>query len=195
MSAGDQAPMRSSQHPTTSGHAASGVTSGRTGATTGSGFTPQPLDAAAAATNEIAYRVRLGLLVFGATSILLILAFATRPSGAFRMPIAQTLPIAGLGVGAPSLSGIVITGVGAGTLEFNGGVIAPLYFRIEQEGSMRGVSVSAFNRLSGVQHGLAIGVLNIAEELRGVQIGLINIARRNPRGRRVLSIVNWGSRG
>ena len=105
------------------------------------------------------------------------------------------LSIAGLGVGAPSLSGIVITGVGAGTLDFNGGVIAPLYFRIEKEGSMRGVSVSAFNRLSGVQHGLTIGVLNIAEELRGLQIGLINIARRNPRGRRVLPIVNWGSRG
>lgn len=88
----------------------------------------------------------------------------------------------------------MIAGLGAGTLDFNGGAIAPLYFRIERDGSMRGVSVSAFNRLSGVQHGLTIGVLNIAEELRGVQIGLVNIARRNPKGRRVLPIVNWGSR-
>lgn len=102
--------------------------------------------------------------------------------------------IAGLGVGAPSLSGIVITGFGAGTVDFNGGVIAPFYFRIERGGSMRGVSVSAFNRFSGIQHGLTIGVLNITEELRGVQIGLINIARRNPPGRRVLPILNWGSR-
>jgi hypothetical protein len=93
------------------------------------------------------------------------------------------------------VSGIVITGVGAGTVDFNGGALAPLYFRIEKEGSMRGVSLSAFNRVSGVQHGLTIGVLNIAEELRGVQIGLINIARRNPSGRRVLPIVNWGARG
>jgi hypothetical protein len=98
-------------------------------------------------------------------------------------------------VEAPSLSGIVITGVGAGTVDFNGGAIAPVYFHIDDGGSMRGVSVSAFNRLGDVQHGLTIGVLNIAEELRGVQIGLINVARRNPRGRRVLPIVNWGSRG
>jgi hypothetical protein len=104
------------------------------------------------------------------------------------------LSIAGAGVGGPKLSGMVIAGLAAGTAEFNGGAIAPLYFRIERDGSMRGVSVSAFNRLSGVQHGLTIGVLNIAEELRGVQIGLLNIARRNPKGRRVLPIVNWGSR-
>jgi hypothetical protein len=87
----------------------------------------------------------------------------------------------------------VITGFGAGTQDFNGGAIAPLYFRIERDGSMRGVSVSAFNRIGGVQHGLALGILNIAEDLRGIQIGLINIARSNPRGRRVLPIVNWGS--
>jgi hypothetical protein len=89
----------------------------------------------------------------------------------------------------------VLTGIGAGTADFNGGVIAPLYFRVDRGGSMRGVSLSAFNRLGGTQRGLTIGSLNIAEELRGVQIGLINIARRNPRGRRVLPIVNWGSRG
>ena len=59
---------------------------------------------------------------------------------------------------------------------------------------MRGVSVSAFHRLSGVQHGLTIGVLNIVEDLRGVQIGLINVARRNPEGR-MLPIVNSGARG
>jgi hypothetical protein len=103
------------------------------------------------------------------------------------------LAIAGLGVGGPRLSGIVISGAAAGTQDFNGGAIAPFYFRIERGGSMRGVSVSGFNRIGGVQHGLTIGVLNIAEELRGVQIGLINIARSNPSGRRVLPVVNWGS--
>jgi hypothetical protein len=104
------------------------------------------------------------------------------------------LSIAGVGVGGPALSGIVIAGIGAGTVDFNGAAIAPFYFRIENEGSMRGVSVSAFNRISGVQHGLTIGIVNLAEELRGVQIGVINIARSNPSGRRVLPIVNWGSR-
>lgn len=66
------------------------------------------------------------------------------------------LSIAGVGVGAPRVSGIVLTGAGAGTVDFNGGVIAPLYFRIAEGGS---------------------------------------IARSNPRGRRVLPIANWGSRG
>jgi hypothetical protein len=32
---------------------------------------------------------------------------------------------------------------------------------------MRGVCVCAFNRLSGVQHGLTIGVLNIAKSFAG----------------------------
>ena len=32
--------------------------------------------------------------------------------------------------------------------------------------------------------------MNYAEELQGVQIGLINIARNNPRGAKVLPIAN-----
>ena len=43
----------------------------------------------------------------------------------------------------------------------------------------------------GVQRGLAIGIVNFAEELHGAQIGLINIARNNPSGRRVLPVINW----
>ena len=65
------------------------------------------------------------------------------------------LALAIAGVGAEDrLRGIVIAPIGAGAGEeitgiLIGGVIAPLYFRIEKEGSMRGMSVSAFNRLSG----------------------------------------------
>jgi hypothetical protein len=44
--------------------------------------------------------------------------------------------------------------------------------------------------MKGSQRGLAIGIVNYAEELHGVQIGLINIARNNSSGTRVLPIVN-----
>jgi hypothetical protein len=54
--------------------------------------------------------------------------------------------------------------------------------------------VSPFNYIQGRQHGLTIGIVNYARELRGVQLGLLNIAKGNPRGRQVLPLVNWGSR-
>ena len=44
--------------------------------------------------------------------------------------------------------------------------------------------------LSPVQDGWTIGVVNYARDLRGVQIGLINIARSNPKGTRVLPLFN-----
>ncbi|NIQ51932.1 MAG: hypothetical protein GWM92_00265, partial [Gemmatimonadetes bacterium] len=64
-------------------------------------------------------------------------------------------------------------------------VVAPAYFNVVEDGTFRGVSVSAFNRIQGRQNGLTIGILNIAEELHGLQIGLVNIAR-NKRSNRVL---------
>ena len=42
------------------------------------------------------------------------------------------------------------------------------------------------------QRGLTIAVVNYARQLNGVQIGVINIAKSNPKGRKVLPIVNWG---
>jgi hypothetical protein len=69
-------------------------------------------------------------------------------------------------------------------------VIAPFYFKAAEDGTMRGVSISAWNRTAGRQEGLTIGILNIADELHGVQIGLINIARNKARYR-VLPLVNW----
>jgi hypothetical protein len=50
--------------------------------------------------------------------------------------------------------------------------------------------VGAFNQLKGTQRGLAIGIVNYAEELHGVQVGLINIARNNSSGTRVLPVLN-----
>ncbi|HUG41084.1 MAG TPA: hypothetical protein VMM12_11395 [Longimicrobiales bacterium] len=97
--------------------------------------------------------------------------------------------LAGLGVGAPRITGVAAAlGVGGEAVE--GVVLAPAYFRLEEGGRLRGVSVSAFNDVRGAQHGLVIGLLNIAEELHGVQIGVINIARNKDRFA-VLPLLNY----
>lgn len=101
------------------------------------------------------------------------------------------LAVAGVGVGASRITGVVLSGVGAGAQDVHGFVVAPAYFKISDGGALRGVSVSAFNDLrDGTQHGLTIGLVNIANELHGLQIGLINIAR-NKESFSVLPLVNY----
>jgi hypothetical protein len=48
--------------------------------------------------------------------------------------------------------------------------------------------------MKGNQQGLTIGIINYARSLDGVQVGLINIAKSNRSGRRVLPIANWEMR-
>lgn len=55
---------------------------------------------------------------------------------------------------------------------------------------MAGVSVSCVNRFRDAQRGLAIGILNIARELHGVQLGLLNYAANNPPPWRLMPGVN-----
>jgi len=52
------------------------------------------------------------------------------------------------------------------------------------------VSISCYNKIHGVQTGLTIGLFNTADELNGVQIGLINIARNNSGLAKVLPFFN-----
>ena len=96
--------------------------------------------------------------------------------------------IGGLGVGAPRVEGIAISALGVGAQNAKGALFAA-WVKIEH-GEMQGLTVGGFNQVRGLHHGLAIGIVNYAEELQGVQIGLINIARNNPRGARVLPIAN-----
>jgi hypothetical protein len=103
---------------------------------------------------------------------------------------AKWVNIAGIGVGASRIRGVTLTGVGVGAERISGFTVAPFYLRVTSGGEMRGVSVSAFNRIDGAQRGVAIGLLNIADELDGLQIGLINIARNKP-SRRVLPLFNY----
>ena len=52
--------------------------------------------------------------------------------------------------------------------------------------------MSAYNRVEGPHTGLGIGVVNYAEELHGIQIGVVNIVRSNPSGLRVTPLINVG---
>ena len=92
-------------------------------------------------------------------------------------------------VGAPRIRGAV-AGLVAGGRDVAGLVVAPAYFDLMPEGSMTGVSLSAFNRIRGEQRGLAIGIVNYTPSLHGVQIGLVNWAGNNPSGLKLLPIVN-----
>ena len=58
--------------------------------------------------------------------------------------------------------------------------------------TMTGVSISAFNHIQGVQKGLTIGIFNYAHKVKGLQIGLLNYNRSNPKGLRWLPILNAG---
>lgn len=103
------------------------------------------------------------------------------------------LSITGAGVGAQSIRGVVLSGFGAGVVRMKGVVAAPAFLLVgtkDEWGDFEGISVSAFNWVRGAQHGITIGLLNIADELHGVQVGLVNVAR-NKDSFSVLPIINW----
>jgi hypothetical protein len=106
------------------------------------------------------------------------------------------------GVGSPKVKGLVVA-MAAGGVDVTGVMIVPAFFRVgggnnsdengvvtEEEGIMRGLSVSAYNRIKGEQKGVALGVVNYTKRIKGFQFGLINIVRENPKGLRVLPIFN-----
>lgn len=101
--------------------------------------------------------------------------------------------IGGVGVGAGgTLRGIMVAGIGVGAEEMRGLALAPVLFRTERGGRLIGGSISAVNAVRGEQRGITVGVVNYARSLQGAQLGIVNVVRDNPRGRRVLPILNWG---
>ena len=56
--------------------------------------------------------------------------------------------------------------------------------------NMKGFSFAAYNRFYGKQTGIAIGLFNFAEVLKGIQIGIFNIAKNNPIPFRILPLIN-----
>ena len=73
-------------------------------------------------------------------------------------------------------------------------MLAGATVRVIEHGTLRGVAVSPVNYIQGTTRGLTIGIVNYTRQLHGVQLGVLNIARDNPTGRRILPFVNWGSR-
>ena len=111
------------------------------------------------------------------------------------------ITIAGVGVGSRKVTGLAIAGA-VGGIDVKGIMIAPGYFRIGdkqkhddgsteiREGVMTGLSISAYNHIRGEQRGVALGIVNQATRVKGIQFGLINIVKENPKGLRVLPIFN-----
>ena len=99
------------------------------------------------------------------------------------------IAVAGIGAGTPTLKGAAAA-LAVVTRDATGLVVAPLLFQVEPEGSFSGLAIGGFNRIRGVQRGLAIGLVNYAAELHGVQIGLVNLAGNNTGWARVLPLAN-----
>ena len=97
--------------------------------------------------------------------------------------------IAGIGIGARSYHGVAIAAT-IGSLDFKGLAIAPAYFRIQPEGTFTGLSISAFNHIRGDQHGVTIGIFNFANRLSGLQLGVLNYNKSNPKWLRLLPVFN-----
>ena len=104
------------------------------------------------------------------------------------------LAIGGFGAGAPTVRAVILSIIAAGGHDVEGAIVAPFYFKVEDDrgdpGRMKGISISAYNRIKGDQFGLSIGLLNFAWELHGWQIGVLNYAGNNPKGLRLLPLFN-----
>lgn len=101
----------------------------------------------------------------------------------------------GIGAGSPKVRGFTCAGGAVGGLDVRGVAIAlgTVMVRGEDrwdEGVFGGLALSAFNYIRGTQKGVAIGIVNYAYKLKGIQIGLINIVRDNPKAMRVLPVIN-----
>jgi hypothetical protein len=101
------------------------------------------------------------------------------------------LSVAGVGIGASSIEGAAVAAA-VGAYRARGLIVAPAYFRITDGGRVNGLNVSALNDVRGTQHGVAIGLINYARHLDGLQLGLLNYAANKPRGTRLLPIANYG---
>ena len=56
--------------------------------------------------------------------------------------------------------------------------------------NLRDNQVEVVNGIKGKQTGVSLGIVNYAYELKGIQIGLINYVRENPKYLKVLPLIN-----
>jgi hypothetical protein len=86
-----------------------------------------------------------------------------------------------------SISGVNVVGYKTEADDFEGVNIACGWSEIN---NFTGFSVSGYHRITGRQTGLVIGLFNSTDELDGIQIGILNIARNNSGIFKVLPLFN-----
>ena len=89
--------------------------------------------------------------------------------------------------GASSVAGVTVGGLGIDADRVRGLALAGARMHTS---ALQGVSVSAWNDVRGPQRGIAIGLFNYAREIHGVQVGVLNYVRSNPKGLRLLPLFN-----
>ncbi len=86
--------------------------------------------------------------------------------------------------------GVMAGGLAAGGKDVRGAILTPGCAMISEGGSLIGFTMGSFNYIRGSQTGLALGIVNYAYSLNGIQIGLINHVSDNPKYFRTLPFVN-----
>jgi hypothetical protein len=100
------------------------------------------------------------------------------------------LTVCGLAAGGKEVTGLTVAGLAVGGQVLTGAQIAGGMVHVPKDGRMVGFAASPFNYIRGPQTGLSIGIVNYAFHVDGVQIGLVNIVRDNPRYLKVLPVFN-----
>jgi hypothetical protein len=100
------------------------------------------------------------------------------------------IAIGGIGVGAQNIKGLTIGGLTCEGQYFDGVALTLGRVKIKKDGRFTGFNVAALNQIEGRQSGLSVGIVNYAWSLKGIQIGLINYVRNNPKYLKVLPIIN-----
>jgi len=132
--------------------------------------------------------INLAVLGIGAGENLMGLTIAGLGAGAGKS--LKGITLVGLGAGAPEVAGFTFAGGAVGGVDIRGITLAGGVIRVVEDGGIRGFGASAFNYVQGTQKGLFIGIVNFARRLKGIQLGVINIAMNNPKGLRVLPLMN-----
>jgi len=100
--------------------------------------------------------------------------------------------VGGIAVGGKEVQGLNVAGIAVGGEVLKGIHLSSGTVLVTKNGRMVGFAASPFNYIRGNQTGLSIGIVNYAWSLRGVQLGLVNIVRDNPKGLKVLPVFNAG---
>ena len=90
-------------------------------------------------------------------------------------------------VSKEGITGLNIVGYKVETPKINGLNVSLGWTDVDD---LKGISISCYNKIRGTQTGLVIGLFNVADELNGVQIGLLNIAKNNSGLAKVLPFIN-----